>query len=63
MNRFSGIIISDMSDQFPIILNLQFSDKPQSIKLYLLNLKKNQINDKTCLINLKLKKKLGIHKN
>ena len=29
MNRFSGIIISDISDHFQIVLNLQLSTKPQ----------------------------------
>ena len=46
MNRFSGIIISDISDNFPIVLKLQFSNKPQD-KVKFPKIKQNQINDKT----------------
>ena len=46
MKRFSGKIISDISDHFPILLNLQFSTKPQD-KVKSTKIKQNQINDKT----------------
>ena len=46
MKRFSGIIISDISDHFPIVLNLQLSTKPQD-KVKSTKIKQNQINDRT----------------
>ena len=46
MKRFSGIIISDISDHFPIVLNLQFSTKPQD-KVKSTKIKQNQVDDKT----------------
>ena len=52
MKRFSGIIISDISDHFPIVLNLQLSTKPQD-KVKSTKIKQNQINDTPCLICLK----------
>ena len=46
MKRFSGIIISDISDHFPIVLNLQLSTKHQD-KFKSTKIKQNQINDRT----------------
>ena len=54
MNSFSGMIISDISDHFPIVLNLQFSNKHHNKSP---QIKQNKIYNKTMFNLLEIKKK------